>query len=809
MKKNVLYLTLLILSITNIYSQTGSQRSFTTYYDLVDFQMASPGAFKTGLWGFDNPAMLNYNNSNFDLAFLVNDMGQKLFDFNKYGFFYSSKQSGFGIMTVNIGDNSYTDYRTSLGFGSKVFGLGLTYGWTNTSGNIRRSNNMMAVGALYRPISYLSIAGNYSFALDNRDAETVVELGIRPLGNELITLYADASQLNEQNIKDINWSAGIILEPVPGVRINARRFMKTEGITLGVNLSFGNSDLSNINLLNSDNSLISSTYGIRFGGKDRTVLEDVIARQEYKILDLSSNIKYIKNVFFDNSQTLLKILDALDEASNNKNVKGIVVNATQLSASRTMLWEIREKLKEIKSKGKKVIVFIDRANIDIYHFASVGDEVVIDPLGFVSIEGYSLGRSFYKKLLDKSDIGYEEFRYFKYKSAAENFSREEFSEGDREQRQRLVDDWYELAKNEILESRKGVTDNFDNLVNDQMGFMPEEAQQKKLVDKFDRWNNLQKFMREYDNTAGLKNIFADDMYPEPIDNKWGEDEKSIAVIYAEGACDLNTGIRARMLSDVLRMAYEKSSIKAIVLRVDSPGGDAMASDYISKLIQENKGKKPLIVSQGSVAASGGYWLSMEADKIVAAPNTITGSIGVIGAWIYDKGLKDSLGITYDYVKKGKYADLGNSFTLPFIPIGLPVRNLNKDEIEQREKMIKTLYKDFVSRVAKARKMDYEKVDEIAQGRIWTGNDALKIGLVDNLGTLIDAINLAKEAAGIPKNKKVNIKEYPTGQFFDFSALFGSIFGFNIPKAKTEFDDLKFLIENNGIPMPILSIDYWK
>jgi len=805
MKKILMICLLTITSFSIVYGQ----RSFTTYYDVMDMQMASPGAFKSGLYGFDNPAMLNYNNSNFDLSLLLSDQGGKILDFNRFGFFYGSQNSGFGILNNDFGNNGYTDYRTSIGFGDKIFGLGLTYGWTNTKGNVKRSNNMMAVGALYRPSSYFSLAGNYSFALDNRDAETVVELGFRPLGNEIITVYADASQLNEQKIDDMNWSLGAIIEPLPGIRINARRFMKSEMMTLGVNVSFGNSDLSAINVMNSDNNTMSSTYGFRVGGKDRTILEDVISAKHYAILDLNANIKYVKNVFFDNSLTFLKILDALDEAAKDKSIKGIIVNATEFTASKVMMWEIRNKLEEIKKSGKRVVIFIERANIDLYHFASVADYIVLDPLGYVGLEGYSLGRSFYKNLLAKADIGYEEFRYFKYKSAAENYSRDKFSEGDREQRQRLVDDWYDLAKKEITESRRNLTTSFDDLVNNKIGYLAKDALDNKLVDKFDRWNNLEKFMQEYDRGVSVRNIFASEMYPEPIDDKWGDDEKRIAVIYAEGVCDLNDGIQARMLSGLLRRAYEMSSIKAIVLRVDSPGGDAMASDFISQIIKDNKGKKPLVVSQGAVAASGGYWLSMEADKIVAAPNTISGSIGVIGAWFYDKGLKDSMGITYDLVKKGKYSDIGNSFTLPFLPLGLPVRNLNEDEKSQRETQIKTLYKEFVDRVATARKMTYEKVDEIAQGRVWTGNDAKKNGLVDEIGGLYDAIKIAKGLAGIPENKQIRIEQYQSGKLFDLSAFLGGVLGINIPKVNNEFNDLMFLMNNNGIPMPATSIDYWK
>ncbi len=802
-----LFIILVVFSAT-IFSSY-SQRSFTTYYDLSDFQVSAPGAFKSGLWGFDNPALLNYNHSELDLAFFANNRGGNLYDFDRTAFFYASNGAGFGVVNNKFGDNGYTDYRISQGFGDRIFSLGLTYGWTSTRGNIKRSSDMMAIGALYRPTSYLSIAGNYSFALDNRDAEIVGEIGVRPLGNEFMTIYADASQLNGQDLKDINWSAGVVLEPVAGIRLNARRFFASEATTLSMSFSAGNYGITGLSVLDKGNNNLSNTYGFRIGGMDRTIIKDVLLDQYYGVLDLSQEVRYVKNIFFDNSNTLLSILESLDKASKDRNVKGIIVNATQFSASRSIMWEIRSKLKELKDNGKKIVVFIERANIDQYHFASVADELVLDPQGSVIIEGYAMGRSYYKKLLEKADIGYEELRYYKYKSAAESYSRENFSEGEREQRQEIVDDWYDLAKSDIIESRKNLTDKYEDIVNNNLGFLANGALENKLVDKLDRWNNLKKYMKQYDRSAELRNIFNINRYPQPFDDKWGDTEKRIAIIYAEGICALNSGINARAMAEVLKANYENSSVAAIVLRVDSPGGDAMASDYVSNVIAEFKGKKPLIVSQGQVAASGGYWLSMEADKIVAAPNTITGSIGVISSWFYDKGMKDSIGISYDMVKKGKYADLGSSYSLPLIPIGLPVRNMTADEKDQREKQIRALYKEFVEKVAKSRNMTFEKVDEIAQGRVWTGTDALKIGLIDKIGTLYDAINMAREAAGIPNDKNVQYLEYPKGSFFDFSDLFGSLININIPKMSNEFDEIKFLLENNGQSMPVLSIDYWK
>jgi protease IV len=250
-------------------------------------------------------------------------------------------------------------------------------------------------------------------------------------------------------------------------------------------------------------------------------------------------------------------------------------------------------------------------------------------------------------------------------------------------------------------------------------------------------------------------------------------------------------------------------VKAIVLRVDSLGGDAMASDYIAEVVRKYKDKKPIIVSQGAVAASGGYWLSMDAGTIVSSPVTITGSIGVISSWIYDKGLKDDLGIGTSIVKHGKYSDLGMSYQLPIIPIGLPLRNLNQDERNQFEGTIRSLYTDFVTKVASGRKMSYNAVDSIAQGRVWTGKSAKEIGLVDKLGGLSYAIKLAKEQANLKADEDINIYEFPKQELFDLSLLFSNLFGFDsgVNLKESDLNDIIYRLKNNGTAMPVLPIEY--
>ncbi len=237
----------------------------------------------------------------------------------------------------------------------------------------------------------------------------------------------------------------------------------------------------------------------------------------------------------------------------------------------------------------------------------------------------------------------------------------------------------------------------------------------------------------------------------------------------------------------------------------------MASDYIAEVVRKYKSKKPIIVSQGALAASGGYWLSMDATKIVSTPMTITGSIGVISSWIYDKGLKDSLGINTSIVKKGKYSDVGIAYQMPIIPIGLPLRNLNADERQQFEASIADLYKDFVTKVSEGRKMTYDEVHAVAQGRVWTGKDAMEKKLVDELGGLSKAIEIARNEAGIPKDQFVNLYEMPERPLFNWGSLFGGMFGIDteINLKDSDIHRILFRLQNNGTAMPVIPLDYYQ
>jgi protease-4 len=283
--------------------------------------------------------------------------------------------------------------------------------------------------------------------------------------------------------------------------------------------------------------------------------------------------------------------------------------------------------------------------------------------------------------------------------------------------------------------------------------------------------------------------------------EWGAPRR-IALVYAIGACALDTGIRARWLERTLLGLARDPSVAAVVLRVDSPGGYGLASDLVATAIEKCRDTKPVIVSQGQVAASGGYWISMNADRIVAGPTTVTGSIGVIGGWVYDAGLSEKLGMSSDHVQRGAHGDFASGIRLPLIGRRVPARNLTEEERSIVEAAIREHYADFVRKVAHGRGMSEEQVERIAQGRFYSGLDGQAHGLVDDLGNLLFALDLARDRAAITASEPVQIVEYPRVR-----GLFRWPGQSRLPTLRLATDPvveaIEMLLDARGRPLPLL------
>jgi protease-4 len=779
------------------------QGKYPSYYQQSDFLLTSPGAMTFGLYGFDNPALPSLLREP-DFAFLWTDQTGRWNDFNHWGFFAAAPHVGFGLIHQKIGSLYVTDYRLSLASGNRTLSFGIGYGWSTGYTRTFNRSSLVTIGSLFRPGFFLSLGLVGTFGMQSSSTnEGMVDLAIRPFRSELLTLFSDYALQSRQSLADGHWSAGAALEALPGIRITGRYF-DSKGFALGVQFSLGRVGLTTQAHYDENRRYGYNTYGIRLGAFDRTLLKG--RGTSYLDLNLLGPLKYQRYQLFDRSNTLEGLLETIDAAKEDPAVAGISINTSGMTADKELLWEIREKLRDFKSTGKHVVIFIDRVGMNEYHFASVADRIVMDTQGMIQIGGFVMGRTYLKGTLEKVGIGYDEWRFLKYKSAYENLSRDKMSDADREQRQKLVDDSYRLAKADICTGRGFTPQQFDNMINDEVVYLPQDALAKGLVDTLGRWEtvkdiigNLEGGEKRYVGAGSLEKFI------QPTDNRWSEPPK-IAVVYALGACAMDQGITARKLVRDVQAVVDDPNVKAIVLRVDSPGGDALASDYIAEALKKAKGKKPVIVSQGAVAGSGGYWLSMYGDTIVAAPTTITGSIGVIGGWVYNRGIKEKLGMSTDYVKVGEHADLGFGFTLPFIGLGLPDRDLTEPERSRMEYTIKTMYNEFVRKVADGRKKSPDQIEAIAQGRVWSGYDGSKNGLVDVLGGLETAVDIAKEKAGIPRMQEVTILELPKTGLIDFSRFIPRFFGFEIKEKDPVLAHLQFVLAHNGQPMPILPLE---
>jgi len=777
-----------------------SQSTMPDVEQRLVYQFTPPGAMGVGLYGYDNPSLLTYLHQP-DILFTWSDKNDTLAGLNDWGLFLALPRLGFGMITHNNGEHRITDYRISSGFGSRSVGLGIGYGWPGGAKDVD-GPPILTIGSLFRPSPRLSFGLTGVFALDGKDREALIDLALRPLGNEKITFFGDYPIKKGVELKEANWSAGAVFEFIPGIRLTGRYF-SDQGINLGLNFSLGRIGTHTQAHFDKDLKHIYNTYGIRLGAYDRNIFSDMLLRKKnYVELNLLGSLKYQRFAMFDKSLTLKDMICHIDAAKNDKTVAGIAINTSGMMINVEMIWELREKLKDFKTTGKMVVIYIDNVGTFEYYLASVADKVVIDPLGIIDLRGLVMGRTFMRGTLEKLGVGFEEWRFFKYKSAAEVFSRDKMSEADREQRQELINDIYGLIKTEVCKSRNFTPEEFDRLVNEAELFIAKQSLENRLADTIGHWEIVKDIIR---NIEGKSKNFINpaqlSKYQLPYDNYWGKKPK-IAIVYALGECAMDQGIKARSLVRDIESVIGNKSIKAVVFRVDSPGGDALASDIVAEALKKCKEKKPVIVSQGLVAGSGGYWLSMYGDTIVASPITITGSIGVIGGWIYNVSLKEKLGLSTDRVQVGKHADLDFGAVLPLLGISIPDRNLTEEEFSRMEELIKSLYHDFVERISSGRNKGYDEIEAVAQGRVWTGMDGQEKGLVDVIGGLETAIKIAKEKAGIPIDREITIVELPKPGLFDLA-----MFSPKLINVDTKFNYLRYYLQNNGRPMLLLPLDY--
>lgn len=470
--------------------------------------------------------------------------------------------------------------------------------------------------------------------------------------------------------------------------------------------------------------------------------------------------------------SIYNMRQAIERAAIDPMIKGIYIKFPLTFASTsTVLYELRKVLEDFKqqSPDKFIITYGDAYSQQGLYLASVADEVCVNPMGAVQWTGMAVMPMFYKKLLSKLGVEPQIIRHGKFKGAVEPFILDKLSEENRLQLQSMVDSNWDYMVSEIVQSRGVEAEKLFEAANNLSISTVEEALEYGLVDKLCYKDELNDWIDEQHGDSKAKFVELNQYsLQDQLNQSMAYSKNRVEVIYAQGSIvDESTGsssseIVGSELAARISKARKNDNIKAIVLRVDSPGGSAIASEVIAREVRLAVEDKPVVISMGEYAASGGYWISAPSTKIVASPLTLTGSIGVFGLMFsVEKGAEDILGITVDPVLSSTYADFG-SLMRPFTPL----------ERQVMQNSVNSIYDKFLVNVASGRDMTSEAVDEIGQGRVWTGLQGLENGLVDEIGTLNDAIELAALEAGISNDYSVISSKSKSNS--PFSSLFGSV-----------------------------------
>ncbi|MCX8211857.1 MAG: signal peptide peptidase SppA [Lewinella sp.] len=508
---------------------------------------------------------------------------------------------------------------------------------------------------------------------------------------------------------------------------------------------------------------ISAVAGIASSGDQKPEVEtnSILKLDLSQVPELTGNVAMGSFTSFElKTDQVLGVHDvirAIAKAKDDEDIKGIYMNSMMQSGGLAKLTGIREALVDFKSAGKFVLTYAPILDQTAYYLATAGDEIFLGPLGVVDFRGLGAEVMFYKKMMDKVGVGVDIFYAGKYKSATEPFRRTNMSPESKEQVREFMTDISDLMLANIAEGRNISVADVRSKMNSLEGWKGEEAVSGGLIDGIKTRTEVDARLRElvgFEADEKLKTIELDKYFSARLKKMKGRGNNEVAVLIAEGTIvdgkSENGGIGDKKYVAELERLTEDDDVKAVVLRINSGGGSASSSENIWYAAEQLKAAgKPFVVSMGAVAASGGYYIAAGADSIFAEPMTITGSIGVFSMFPQDKGLmEDKLGLTIDTVNIGKHA---NGFS--------PFRPLDDEERAVMKMRTEAIYATFLQRVADGRSLPLATVQEIAQGRVYAGERALELGLVDRLASLDEAIAAATSLANIDADD-VSVGHYP-------------------------------------------------
>ena len=710
-------------------------------------------------------------------------------DISSNDFYTSFKIKNFGLSYQDI--NGETGFR--IGLADKIHkNLYYGYVWDN-----KKEWN---VGLLYRPANFISLG--WKSTLDGKMDNFITHdfgIGFRPLGCKFLTLGMDQSFDKDWESKSTSLFIKTI--PIDGLELSATiisneyedngmpifNFDELDNHDLKFNVGF---NINGIKQVYSHNNNGSNAYGASF---TTHMQPDLFKKKKNKYVTLvfddifieEKPLKkfYISNLFGNKKEgTQLRTwIKKIDKLTDDSEVEGLIIYLKSINASFSKRVEIRDALLRFKNSGKKIILYSGLGytitNMD-YHIASIADEIYVNPLTGVNLKGMSMEITFYRDLLDTLKIEPAIWRIEdkdgkSYKTAGDPFLLNKMSDEMRENYSQLLDDLNDVFIKDIALARGWFNDDktpdieyAQTIVNEGPYWQPEIALERGLIDGIFYPDEFTTYVKDSIVKKNKNLNFAEIGKKKDYNFNWKKTEKpKIAIIYAVGGImsgKSNPGPQGssvmgdRTIMKAIKDARNDNSIEAIILRIDSGGGSALASDQmwreIYKTTNDSINKKPFIASMSGVAASGGYYIACEADTIIAQSTTITGSIGVIGMGFNFHELYNKIGINKEVLKRGKFSDLLTQS-----------RKWTEEEHEKMRKSIEYFYKEFKNRVIEGRSnLIAEELDNLALGRVWSGNTALKNGLIDEIGGINKTIEIAKSMASL-NEQEIEIVEFPNNE----------------------------------------------
>ena len=738
----------------------------------VNAQLAPPASVATAddIFSLEhNPAGLAINNGfQFGVAGnLENDFG------DRYGLYFGGGQD-----------------HSSTAIGMRYDGANYTYAYSSASRITRGSyfgfnvnfGETMApqydFGVTVRPLKFLSLGANAMNVTENNGLQSNYRTGIafRPFGSRL-TVAADAlfryDITNDEYTTDFR--GYLSTELINGLAVNAYYDNATEAVGVGFGINFPHHKAEAAMNVSDDTWLADGVGAYRFTTASMRSLFAPVKEDKFVLMELNGTLLEEKPrmTLFSSTRgrTVTSFILQLDDYAERKDLAGVVLYIKNLTGGPAQFQELRNALLRFRESGKKVYAYMDNGGNSQYYLASAADKVFMNPAGSLWLTGFSAQLMYVKELLGKVGVNAEFVHIGKYKSAGDMFTEDSTTEANYEQLSAYLDDLYETYTSDIAASRELSKENIKSIIDDGP-YTPKLAMNAGLVDSLIYHDELKTLVTD-DNDNGKYDLISENKYNRR--GKWEYEwesplSKKIAVIYAVG--NIVTGksdrspftgtisMGSETMAKAIRKARKDDTVKGILLRIDSPGGSGLASDIIwreIKLTVTGDNAKPFIVSMGDVAGSGGYYIAMAADTILADPGTITGSIGVIAGTFSFEELYNKLGVNTDIIKRGDNADFLSSN-----------ESMTVEEREKLYSMIQEFYQDFITKAAEDRGMTVDQMDSLGRGRIYSGIDAKEVGLIDEIGGFKEALKITKDAIGMKPDEEVAIEYYPkyAMEFFD-------------------------------------------